>query len=129
MRCLVGPGVKLPETGGHDPGGNVLDRRDAMAVPYTHGIWQVKPGHAEEFVAAWTEFADWTVQHADGTGWGKLLRDVNDEHRFVSFGPWESFAAIESWRALDGWNEWIRRIRELLVSFEPATLELVVERG
>jgi heme-degrading monooxygenase HmoA len=100
-----------------------------MAVPYTHGIWQVKPGRADEFIAAWTEFADWTVQHAQGTGWGKLLRDVNDEHRFISFGPWESLAAIESWRGLDGRNQRVGRIRELLVGFEPATLELVVERG
>lgn len=57
-----------------------------MAVPYTLGIWRVKPGRADEFVAAWTEFADWTTRHARGAGWGRLLRDVNDDHRFVGVG-------------------------------------------
>jgi hypothetical protein len=65
---LVGLGVELPETDGHGVAGNFLDRRVPMSVPYMHGIWQVKPGRADDFVAAWTEFADWTVQHADGTG-------------------------------------------------------------
>ncbi len=100
-----------------------------MSVPYTHGIWQVKPGHADEFVAAWTEFADWTIAHAAGTGWGKLLRDVEDPNRFFTFGPWASFGAIEAWRALDGWQERVARIRQLLEDFRPSTLEVVVERG
>ena len=100
-----------------------------MAVPYTHGIWQVKPGRADEFVAAWTELAEWSLRDAEGAMWAKLLRDTGDEHRFVSLGPWESLAAIESWRELDGWKDRVGRIRELLVSFEPATLDLVAERG
>jgi hypothetical protein len=44
-------------------------------------------------------------------------------------GPWESLAAIDAWRGQDGWKVRVGRIRELLVNFEPATLELVVERG
>jgi quinol monooxygenase YgiN len=89
----------------------------------------VKPGRADDFVSAWTEFAEWTVQHARGAGWGKLLRDTKDEHRFVSIGPWENLAAIDSWREMTGWHERVTQIKEMLVSFEPATLELVVERG
>jgi heme-degrading monooxygenase HmoA len=100
-----------------------------VAIPYTQGVWQVKPGRAEEFVTAWTEFAEWTAQHAPGAGRGTLLRDRDDPNRFVSIGPWESLDAIEAWRALDGWKERVGRIRELLIDFEPATLELVVERG
>jgi heme-degrading monooxygenase HmoA len=103
-----------------------------MAAPYTQGVWRVKPGCADEFVTAWTEFAEWTAHTAHtahGAGRGTLLRDLGDENRFISIGPWESLDAIESWRALDGWNERVSRIRELLVGFEPATLELVVERG
>jgi hypothetical protein len=48
---------------------------------------------------------------------------------FVSFGPWESLEAIETWRSLDGWKERVERVRELLVSFEPSTLEPIVEHG
>jgi len=36
--------------------------------------------------------------------------------------------AIERWRNLPGWSERVERLRDLLVSFEPATLELVTER-
>jgi len=100
-----------------------------MGVPYTHGIWRVKPGRAEEFVAAWTEFAEWTVEHVEGAGWGKLLRDREDDHRFISIGPWASLEAIEAWRSLDGWSERVARFRELLETFEPSTLEPVAERG
>lgn len=100
-----------------------------MGVPYTQGIWNVKPGRAEEFVAAWTEFAEWTAANAPGAGRGQLLRDAANPDRFVSIGPWESSEAIAGWRALEGWRERVGRMRELLESFEPSTLELMVERG
>ncbi len=100
-----------------------------MPIPYTQGVWQVKPGRTDEFVAAWTEFAEWTAEHAQGAGRGTLLRDLADQNRFISIGPWESREAIEAWRALEGWGERVARIREMLVDFQPATLELVAERG
>jgi quinol monooxygenase YgiN len=99
-----------------------------MPVPYTQGVWQVKPGRADDFVDAWKEFAEWTAQHAEGARRGTLLRDLGDPNRFISIGPWESIAAIDAWRALDGWKERVARIRDMLESFEPATLELVAER-
>ncbi len=100
-----------------------------MATPYTMGVWRVKPGRADDFVAAWTEFAEWTSAHVPGAGSGTLLRDVDDGDRFVSFGPLESLDAIQSWRGMDGWAERIGRIRELLAGFEASTLESVVERS
>ena len=100
-----------------------------MTAPYTQGVWRVQPGRADEFIAAWVEFAEWTADHAEGAGVGTLLRDTSDDHRFVSIGPWASLAAIENWRGLEGWGERVAKMRELLVSFEPATLELVAERG
>jgi heme-degrading monooxygenase HmoA len=98
-------------------------------MPYTQGVWQAKPGQADAFVAAWREFAEWSAANAPGAGWVKLLRDLDDDHRFVSVGPWDSLDAIEGWRALPGWGERVARIRDLLESFEPATLEAVVELG
>jgi heme-degrading monooxygenase HmoA len=100
-----------------------------VSVPYTQGVWMVKPGREEEFVRAWSEFAVWTLEHAAGTGSAKLLRDLEDASRFVSIGPWESFEAIEAWRDLDGFKERVGRIRELLVRFQPSTLEVVAEYG
>ncbi len=96
-------------------------------MPYTQGVWKVKPGHADEFVAAWKEFAQWTAIHAAGSGWAKLLRDTNDENRFVSIGPWDDLGSIAAWRELDGWKERIGAVRQLLDGFEAFTLEPVVE--
>jgi hypothetical protein len=47
----------------------------------------------------------------------------------VSIGPSASHSAIENWRELEGRGERVARMRELLVIFEPATLELVAQRG
>lgn len=96
-------------------------------MPYTQGVWKVKPGHADDFVAAWKDFAEWSSANAAGAGWAKLLRDRADENRFVSIGPWESLEAIDRWRALDGWKTRVGRIRELLEGFEALTLDAVVE--
>jgi len=98
-----------------------------MATPYTVGIWNVKPDKADEFVAAWTEFAEWTRANIRGTTWVKLLRDRGDRDRFVSVGPWDSLDAIEVWRADEGWTMRVGQIRELLAGFEAMTLETAVE--
>ena len=81
-----------------------------MSVPYTQGIWQEKPGQADEFVAAWTG-------------------DASDPNRFVPFGPWQSLEAIESRRAPAGSQAGTARSRESLERFEPARLARVVEVG
>lgn len=98
-----------------------------MSHPYTHGIWAVKPGREDAFIAAWTEFAQWSSREVPGALWAKLLRDRENPSRFITVGPWESLDAIERWRAEPGWQERVRQIRELLDGFEPATLDLVVE--
>ena len=98
-----------------------------MASPYTVGIWTAKPGRADEFVAAWTEFATWTKSAVQGTTWVKLLRDRDDPNRFVSVGPWDSLESIEAWRANEGWAERVGRIKELLAGFEAITLDAAVE--
>ena len=100
-----------------------------MSVPYTQGTWQAKPGPAEDFVAACMEFAERTSRNIAEAGRATLLRDTADPNRFVTFGPWQSSEAVESWRAADGWQARVAPIRELLERFEPATLELVVEVG
>ena len=55
-----------------------------MDTAYTQGVWQVKPGRTDEFVAAWIEFADWTSANAEGSGSRTLVRDLAGDHRFVS---------------------------------------------
>jgi heme-degrading monooxygenase HmoA len=96
-----------------------------MSQPYTCGIWTVKPGRDEQFIAAWQDLANWTSREVPGSIWAKLLRDRSAPDRFISFGPWESLAAIEHWRSLDGWKQRVARLRELLDGFDASTLELV----
>lgn len=99
-----------------------------MRTPYTSTTWHVKPGRDDEFVERWAEFAEWSAQQglaADAV----LLRDTERENRYFSFGPWESVDAIRQWRTLEGFQERVARLSEVIEGFEPHTLELVRESG
>ncbi len=100
-----------------------------LSTPYTCGIWMVKRDRADEFVAAWTELAEWSAATVPGARGARLLRDRNNTDRFVSLGPWDSIDAIERWRSMEGWKERVGKIRQMLSGFEALTLELVVERS
>ena len=101
-----------------------------MRQLYTHGRWVVREGQQERFQAAWQELAEWTNANVSGAvgGEARLLQDLDDPRRFYSFGPWDSLEAIEAWRASDGFQQRVGRVRELLESFEAHTLRLVVLR-
>ena len=95
-----------------------------MEDTYTHTVWRVKPGNEGEFVARWNEWVEWS--HREGLAApALLLRDADDPSAFVSFGPWESVAAIAGWRALPGYQERVDRLRRVVDSFEPHTFEVV----
>jgi heme-degrading monooxygenase HmoA len=95
-----------------------------VSVPYTLSVWQVKPGRESDFVERWRDWAEWTVaQGLDAPA--TLLRDLERPGRFVSFGPWETLDAIARWRTAEGYQERVRRLQEVVESFEPSTLEQV----
>jgi heme-degrading monooxygenase HmoA len=107
--------------------GRLSDYACTVADPYTSTTWIVKPGQEDEFVRRWTDFAEWS----GGQGLAApamLLRDVDEPTRFVSFGPWEDIQKIWRWRGLTGFQERVASLNEVLVSFEPRTLELVGDR-
>jgi heme-degrading monooxygenase HmoA len=97
-----------------------------MAETYTSGLWRVKPGHEDDFVAAWTSFVEWASSQP-GSGTFRLTRDVEDPSRYLSFAPWESFEAQSSWKETEEFGVRMRNVRQHVDSFEPSTLELVVE--
>ena len=98
-----------------------------MSQAYTLTVWQVKPGLEDDFVQRWSEWIEWS--HRQGLqAHARLLRDVDTPGKFVSFGPWETLQAVRSWRALEGYQERVARLQEVLQNFEPETLELVAER-
>jgi heme-degrading monooxygenase HmoA len=95
-----------------------------MAETYTNGIWVVKEGEEDAFVAAWREFASWGRSWA-GCGTLRLVRDVYEPNRFMSFGPWESFEAQKAWKDDPAFRERIMRVRQHTEDFTPSVLELV----
>lgn len=93
---------------------------------YTHTVWRVKPGREDEFVRRWRDWVDWS--HREGLDApALLLRDVESPQTFISFGPWESLAAVRSWRALPGYHERVARLQEVVDRFEPRTLEVTAQ--
>jgi heme-degrading monooxygenase HmoA len=95
---------------------------------YTLGIWTVKPGREDEFVAVWRKMAVNTSRDFPGAT-AKLLRDRYLSGRFVSYGPWESLEQIERWRASATFRDGVARISELVAGFEPHTMDEVTSVG
>lgn len=93
---------------------------------YTLGVWRVRPGREDDFVAEWDALARWTVE--SGYEWsGTLLRDRSDLSVFVSVGPWPSVEVAERWRSSDGFAERIEHLRELVESMDdPGVLDVVL---
>ena len=98
-----------------------------MSQPYSYGVWIVKPGRQEDFVAGWREMAEWTTANAPGAGIGRLFQDENQPSRFISIGPWDDKDAIAAWRSQLGFQERVGKLREMLETFTPADLQLRVE--
>jgi heme-degrading monooxygenase HmoA len=99
---------------------------DAMGTPFTHTTWHVKAGQEEEFVRRWQDWAEWSHRHGFRAH-ARLLRDVESPSTFVSFGPWETMAAVRAWRTEPGYHERVAQLQELVEHFEPRTLEQVAE--
>ena len=97
--------------------------KDGVETHYTHTTWSVKPEQEDEFVRRWSEWAEWS--HREGLDApALLLRDLDNPGTFISFGAWQSVAAVKNWRTLTGYNERVARLREVVDRFEPRTLEV-----
>lgn len=93
---------------------------------YTIGVWTVKPGREDDFVAGWRALAQWTLDEDLGGTHATLVRDHENPRRFVSFGPWGSVEAIERWRAHPGFGRHFAALQETIESFEPGMYESVL---
>jgi hypothetical protein len=92
---------------------------------WTHGVWTVKPGHEEEFVARWRELVP--VGAALGSGEPRLLRDRDRPNVYRSFGSWPDLETIERFRGTIGPR--VGAMQELLDSLELFTLDEVYPGG
>jgi len=62
-----------------------------------------------------------------GSATFRLVCDLDNRDRYMSFTPWESFEALAAWKQLPEFRERIGRVRSHCEHFEPSTLEFVVE--
>ena len=95
-----------------------------MSTYYTAGRWIPRPDEAEVFVAAWTEFAAW-ASGMPGAQELRLVRDVGDGWRYLSFGAWESEDAVRAWKSAPEFRPRMARVLEHVAQFEPSELALV----
>ena len=65
---------------------------------FTYGRFEVEPANEQAFVEAWSEFAAW-VSAQPGAVTFRLVRDVRNAGRFISFGQWEDADAVRTGRA------------------------------
>jgi heme-degrading monooxygenase HmoA len=62
-----------------------------------------------------------------GAGRPTLLRDMDQSHRFISFGTWQDLEQIEAFRRHAEFARHVARIQEALDDFTPVTYEAVIE--
>ena len=86
---------------------------------WTHGVWTVKAGREDEFVAAWRELVP--IGTEIGSGRPVLLRDREQPNVFRSFGPWADLEEIDRFRAAI--RPSIGAMDELIEAFETFTLD------
>jgi Antibiotic biosynthesis monooxygenase len=91
-----------------------------MPRPWTFGVWRVKPGREEEFVAAWRELVPLGTQFG---GEKPTLLSSREGSVFYSFGSWPDEQATERFRAQ--LRPRIGAMNELLEGFEASTLDEV----
>ena len=95
-----------------------------MTETYTSGVWVVKSGEEDAFVREWTDFVAWASSFA-GSGTFRLVRDLDQPGRYLSFAPWESFEAQQAWKEEPEFRERIMRVRSHCEDFQPSTHGLV----
>ena len=100
-----------------------------MASVYTHGIWRVKPGKEDDFVAAWQELAEWALRDIEGSRGARLMQDRDEPTRFYTLGPWDSPDAVQRFREHPSFTEKFARVRETTDEAAIHTLEVRLEIG
>jgi heme-degrading monooxygenase HmoA len=97
-----------------------------MSMAYSSGAWTAKEGEGEAFVSAWTEFAEW-LGTMPGAGTARLVRDLGEPRRYLSFAPWESADAMRAWKIAPEFRERMSAVQQHVEQFTPSEFELVAE--
>jgi heme-degrading monooxygenase HmoA len=95
-----------------------------MSAVYTTGSWKPNPAREQAFVEAWSEFATW-ASSMPGAGTLRLVRDLHDPGRFVSFGDWENIDDVRAWKSSTEFRERMAQVLQHVDEFQPTELALV----
>ena len=98
----------------------------AAKQTYTSGNWLVREGQEETFAQRWQNFAEWSAKNVSGSGDFYLIQDKNDPRHFISFGSWESPEAVDAWRQLPEFKEFLGKCKELCEEFKAGDYRLRV---
>lgn len=97
-----------------------------MGDYYTSGSWKPNPGSEDAFVDAWAEFATW-ASGISGAGTLRLLKDVHQPNRYVSFGDWESADAATAWKQGPEFQEHLAQVLQHVEDFHSTDFEVVAK--
>lgn len=97
-----------------------------MGEIYSSGSWTAKEGEEDQFVQAWTRFAEW-LNSQPGSGTARLTRHLSEPRRYMSFADWESEDAMNAWRNQPEFPEKLGAVREHVDDFTPSEYKQVVE--
>ena len=101
---------------------------ETMERAFAMGIFTVKDGKENAFLARWKEFAYWTLSQYKNMGKGaQLLQDIDNPRRYIVVGEWNNFDTIKQWRNRLEFKEWMKRMSELCDRVEPLTLKLAID--
>ena len=92
---------------------------------YTLGVWRVKPGNEDAFIAAWKELGAYFLGLPQPPGPGRLIQSIDDAELFYSFGPWPSPEAVQAMRAHPVTPERIGKLSALCDEAKPGGFRLV----
>jgi heme-degrading monooxygenase HmoA len=95
-----------------------------MSAIYTTASWKPAEGREDEFVTAWEEFASWASGRL-GAGRLRLMRDLFEEGRYVSFGDWTGLDEVHAWKSSPEFKERMAQVLQHVDEFKPAELEEV----
>lgn len=97
-------------------------------VVYTLGVWRVRPGKQNEFIASWKALGEifFQLPHPPGPK-GTLIQSLSDPELLYSFGPWNCLEDIEEMRSDPRAQAGIQRLRDLCTEATPGAFRVVAE--
>ena len=92
---------------------------------FTLGVWRVKHGRQQEFIAAWRALGGYFHSLPHPPGQGRLVQSVEDPQQFYSFGPWRSLDDIAEMRSRPETAAEIGKLTELCEEGRPGAFRVV----